>query len=67
MLRIVLVIFAVNLVLVGFILAGRASKKENTIWSTILLLIPLVGLTIHYLLSGRKEDKTASLKDWEKT
>jgi uncharacterized membrane protein AbrB (regulator of aidB expression) len=66
MLRVILIILAINLILVGFILAGRGTKKDKTIWATVLLAIPLIGLAIYYVLQGRTGDKVASLKEWEK-
>ncbi len=66
MLRLILIVLVINLVIVGFILAGKSSRKAKAGWTAVLLVIPLIGLAIYYFLQGRKHDRTASLKEWEK-
>ena len=53
MLRLIIIIFAINLVLVGYVLSSRKSIKVKTIWSTILMLIPLIGIAVYYLMNKR--------------
>jgi uncharacterized membrane protein len=64
-LRILILLLAINLVLVGFILAGRKPAKEKAAWSTVLLAIPLIGIAIYYFLTNKKPPQNP-FKEWEK-
>lgn len=64
MLRMLVILFAINLVLVGFILASHKSAKTKSIWSTILLMIPLLGVAIYYLIRNSNSARNP-FKDWE--
>ena len=66
MLRFLIILLIVNFVIILFVLASRRPAKDKTLWSAILLGIPLLGLAIYHFLSHQKEGGPASLKDWEK-
>jgi len=63
-LRILLIILAINLILVGLVLASSKPLKQKALWIAVLLVIPLIGWGIYYLVTHRKLPQN-SFKDWE--
>ncbi|NTV28967.1 MAG: hypothetical protein HGA80_02680 [Candidatus Omnitrophica bacterium] len=65
MFRLLILILAVNLVIVGFVLAAKKPARIKAAWTAALLLLPLIGLAIYYFFT-KKDGARNPFADWEK-
>lgn len=52
-----MLIFALDLVAIASVLLGRGTMGHKVLWIVLVLLLPIVGMVLYFLIGRRSEDR----------
>lgn len=51
-----LVVLVLDIIAIVSVLSGRSSVERKVLWVVIILLLPLIGMILYFLLGRRSSD-----------
>jgi hypothetical protein len=54
-----LIIFVLDLVAIFGVLGGRSSIERKALWTLIILVLPLLGMVLYYVVGRSSKDAVA--------
>lgn len=54
------VVLILDIVAIVSVMSGRSSLERKVLWTVLVLILPVVGMVLYYLIGKNSQDKIAN-------
>jgi ABC-type molybdate transport system permease subunit len=54
-----LLVLVLDIIAIASVLTGRSSVERKVLWTVLVLILPVVGMVLYYLIGKNGSDKVA--------